>query len=147
MGVRRECVRPPPDLPKPSWPGLSFAARPLGSAPRNATGENTMPQITANGIQLEYETYGDPAQPPLLLVMGLGAQLTLWPMELVEALVARGYYVIRYDNRDIGLSQKFDAGGIPNFKRVALLRMLRLRARIPYRLSDMADDVPRCWVR
>ena len=48
-----------------------------------------MPQITANGIQIEYEAYGDQANPPLLLVMGLGAQLTLWPMELVEALVAR----------------------------------------------------------
>ena len=99
-----------------------------------------MPQITANGIQIEYEAYGDPAQPPLLLVMGLGAQLTLWPMELVEALVARGFYVIRYDNRDIGLSQKFGEHGIPNFKRVALMRMLGLRARIPYRLSDMAND-------
>ena len=99
-----------------------------------------MPQITANGIQIEYEAYGDRAKPPLLLVMGLGAQLTLWPMELVEALVARGFYVIRYDNRDIGLSQKFGEHGIPNFKRVALMRMLGLRARIPYRLSDMAND-------
>ena len=99
-----------------------------------------MPQITANGIQIEYEAYGDRAKPPLLLVMGLGAQLTLWPMELVEALVARGFYVIRYDNRDIGLSQKFGEHGIPNFKRVALMRMLGLRARIPYRLSDMAAD-------
>ena len=50
-----------------------------------------MPQITANGIQLEYEVFGDPAKTPLLLVMGLGAQLTLWPMELVDALMARGY--------------------------------------------------------
>ena len=99
-----------------------------------------MPQITANGISIEYEAYGDKANPPLLLVMGLGAQLTLWPMELVEALVARGYYVIRYDNRDIGLSQKFGTHGIPNFKRVALMRMVGLRARIPYRLTDMADD-------
>ena len=99
-----------------------------------------MPQITANGIQLEYEAFGDPAETPLLLVMGLGAQLTLWPLELVDALVARGYYVIRYDNRDIGLSQKFSAGGVPNFKRVALMRLFGLRARIPYRLSDMAAD-------
>ena len=99
-----------------------------------------MPQITANGIQIEYEAFGDPANSPLLLVMGLGAQLTLWPMELVEALVARGYYVIRYDNRDIGLSQKFGEHGIPKFRRVALMRMLGLRARIPYRLSDMAAD-------
>ena len=99
-----------------------------------------MPQIQANGISLEYETHGDPENPPLLLVMGLGAQLTLWPMELVEALVQRGYYVIRHDNRDIGLSQKFSEHGIPNFKRVALLRMLGLRPRTPYTLADMADD-------
>jgi pimeloyl-ACP methyl ester carboxylesterase len=99
-----------------------------------------MPQITANGIQLEYETHGDPANPPLLLIMGLGAQLTLWPIELVEALVARGYHVIRYDNRDIGLSQKFGTHGVPNFKRVALMRLFGLRAKIPYRLTDMAAD-------
>ena len=99
-----------------------------------------MPQITANGIQLEYETHGDPTNPPLLLIMGLGAQLTLWPIELVEALVARGYHVIRYDNRDIGLSQKFGAHGIPKFRRVALMRLLGLRAKLPYRLTDMAAD-------
>lgn len=99
-----------------------------------------MPQITANGISIEYEAYGDPKNPPLLLVMGLGAQLTLWPMELVDALVARGYYVIRHDNRDIGLSEKFGQAGVPNFRRVALMRMFGLRARLPYRLTDMADD-------
>ena len=99
-----------------------------------------MPQITANGIQIEYETYGDKANPPLLLVMGLGAQLTLWPIELVEALVARGYCVIRYDNRDIGLSQKFGHAGIPNFRRVALKRLFGLRSKLPYRLTDMAAD-------
>lgn len=99
-----------------------------------------MPQIKANGIALEYEAYGDPANPPLLLIMGLGAQLTLWPIELVEALVERGYYVIRYDNRDIGLSEKFGHGGVPNFRRVALMRMFGLRARLPYRLTDMAAD-------
>ena len=99
-----------------------------------------MPQITANGISIEYKAYGDPKSPPLLLVMGLGAQLTLWPIELVEALVQRGYYVIRHDNRDIGLSQKFGHAGVPNFRRVALMRMFGLRAKLPYRLTDMADD-------
>lgn len=99
-----------------------------------------MPQITANGIAIEYEAHGDPKNPPLLLVMGLGAQLTLWPIELVEALVQRGYYVIRHDNRDIGLSEKFGHAGVPNFRRVALMRMFGLRARLPYRLTDMADD-------
>jgi pimeloyl-ACP methyl ester carboxylesterase len=99
-----------------------------------------MPHIQANGINIAYETHGDPANPPLLLVMGLGAQLTLWPIELVEALVARGYYVIRHDNRDIGLSEKFTEHGVPNVRRVALMRLLGLRARIPYRLADMAAD-------
>lgn len=99
-----------------------------------------MPNVIANGITIEYETHGDPANPPLLLIMGLGAQLTLWPIELVEALVARGFYVIRHDNRDIGLSEKFGHGGVPNFRRVALMRLFGLRAKLPYRLTDMADD-------
>ncbi|MFM5918531.1 MAG: alpha/beta fold hydrolase, partial [Novosphingobium sp.] len=99
-----------------------------------------MAQVQANGITIEYEAYGDPANPPLLLIMGLGAQLTLWPIELVEALVAKGYYVIRHDNRDIGLSTKFSECGVPNFKRVALMRMFGLRPNLPYRLTDMAQD-------
>ncbi len=99
-----------------------------------------MPQVHANGIDIAYETHGDPANPPLLLIMGLGAQLTLWPIELVEALVERGYYVIRHDNRDIGLSTKFTEAGVPNVRRVALMRLFGLRARLPYRLTEMAED-------
>lgn len=99
-----------------------------------------MPQVHANGIDIAYETHGDPANPPLLLIMGLGAQLTLWPIELVEALVERGYYVIRHDNRDIGLSTKFTDAGLPNVRRVALMRLFGLRARLPYRLTEMAED-------
>lgn len=99
-----------------------------------------MPQITANGVTLEVERYGDPAHPPLLLIMGLGAQLTLWPIELVEALVARGFHVIRYDNRDIGLSQKFTEAGVPNIRKVAVMRLFGLRPKLPYRLTDMAAD-------
>lgn len=97
-------------------------------------------QITANGISLEYDTHGDPSAPPLLLIMGLGAQMTLWPIELVEALVARGFHVIRYDNRDIGLSHKHHGEPIPSLRRLALRRLLGLRSRLPYRLTDMADD-------
>lgn len=94
----------------------------------------------ANGIALEYEIYGGETAPPLLLVMGLGGQLTLWPIELVEALVARGFRVIRYDNRDIGLSTKFDAAGIPNIRGMILRSMFGLRPRAPYSLGDMAED-------
>ncbi|MEY4670640.1 MAG: hypothetical protein RLZZ415_519 [Pseudomonadota bacterium] len=99
-----------------------------------------MPQVNANGISLEVERYGDPANPLLLLIMGLGAQLTLWPIELVEALVARGYHVIRYDNRDIGLSTKFTEHGVPNVRKVLLMRLFGLRPKLPYRLTDMAAD-------
>ena len=99
-----------------------------------------MPQITANGIEIEYEAHGDPAHPPLLLVMGLGAQMTLWPIELIDALTARGYYVIRYDNRDIGLSEKFGHAGVPDVRKVALMKLFGLRPKLAYRLADMAAD-------
>ena len=99
-----------------------------------------MAAITANGITLEYETHGDPANPPLLLIMGLGAQLTLWPIELVEALVARGYFVIRHDNRDIGLSTKFTEAGVPDMASVVMALMAGKNPAVPYTLSDMAGD-------
>jgi pimeloyl-ACP methyl ester carboxylesterase len=99
-----------------------------------------MPQIEANGIALEYEDFGDPAAPPMLLVMGLGAQLTLWPIELVDALVARGFRVIRYDNRDIGLSQKMEGAKAPGMVPHILMRRLGLKPRVPYTLADMAAD-------
>ena len=99
-----------------------------------------MPDVTANGITLHYEDHGDPAHPAMLLIMGFGAQRTLWPMELVEALVARGFRVIRYDNRDIGLSHKFHGVKAPGLVKLTLLGKLGIRPRVPYTLADMADD-------
>ena len=72
-----------------------------------------MPTAHGNGIDIEYVTSGDPADPALLLVMGLGAQLIAWPEAFVEQLTARGFFTIRYDNRDSGLSTKFE--GTPDF--------------------------------
>jgi pimeloyl-ACP methyl ester carboxylesterase len=97
-------------------------------------------QITANGITLEVEDHGRTSGTPLLLVMGLGMQLLAWPMEFVAQLVARGFRVIRFDNRDIGLSQSFDHLGVPNLALDALRYTLRLPVHAPYSLAAMADD-------
>ncbi len=99
-----------------------------------------MPHITANGLELFYEDNGDPQAEPILLVMGLGAQMTLWPDEFVEALVNHGYRVIRYDNRDIGLSQKMEGARAPNLPLQVIRKRIGFPAKVPYTLKDMADD-------
>jgi len=78
-----------------------------------------MPKAKANNIEIEYDTFGDPSSKPLLLVAGLGTQMIWWREEFCEKLVDKGFYVIRFDNRDVGLSTKVSA---------------------PYNLQDMADD-------
>jgi pimeloyl-ACP methyl ester carboxylesterase len=100
----------------------------------------TTAQATANGIDITYEDKGPKDAPPILLVMGLGGQLTLWPDEFVDALVAHGFRVIRYDNRDVGLSTRFDAAGVPNLKWMFVKAALRLPVRSAYTLADMAAD-------
>ena len=99
-----------------------------------------MPKAQANGIEIHYEEHGDPAADPMLLIMGFGAQLTLWPDELVEALAGHGFRVIRYDNRDIGLSEKFDGVKAPGILKMTLLTKLGFTPKVPYTLADMADD-------
>jgi pimeloyl-ACP methyl ester carboxylesterase len=94
-----------------------------------------MPSVPANGITIEYETTGDPADPALLLVMGLGAQLIHWPDEFCTALAGRGFYVIRYDNRDVGLSTK--TGGPPPDLLAALQGDT---SQATYTVVDMAAD-------
>lgn len=100
-----------------------------------------MPIANANGIDLCYETSGNPEDQPLLLVMGFTAQLTVWPEELVSALCDRGFYVIRHDNRDCGLSHK-TPGEAPDSG--ALIGRLAsgedLSGDVPYTLSTMSDD-------
>ncbi len=99
-----------------------------------------MPQLTANGITIAYETAGDPKAIPMLLVMGLGMQLTAWPDDFIDGLVELGYYVIRFDNRDCGLSTKFTRAGTPNLPLAWLKSKLRLPIRSSYRLDDLAND-------
>jgi pimeloyl-ACP methyl ester carboxylesterase len=97
-------------------------------------------QIAANGIALEVEDHGSPNGEPLVLIMGLGMQLVIWPDDFVAMLVARGFRVIRFDNRDIGLSQRFDQCGAPNLAVDAVRYALGLNVASPYALADMADD-------
>lgn len=87
-----------------------------------------------NGIDIEYVTQGDPSDPPLLLVMGLGGQLTAWQDGFVDLLAGHGFFVVRYDNRDVGLSTRFE--GLPDI--TALFGGDGSSA--PYRIEDMADD-------
>ena len=101
-----------------------------------------MPTLTTpnTGIEIFYEDRGDPSAEVILLVMGLGAQMTLWPDELVAALVGDGFRVIRYDNRDIGLSQKFEGARAPSLPVQVLRKKIGFPAKVPYTLKDMADD-------
>ena len=99
-----------------------------------------MPSLNANGIRIAFDTAGDPKSVPLLLISGLGLQLTAWPDEFVEGLVELGFYVIRFDNRDSGLSTKFEHAGTPSLTLAWLKSLLRIPLKPPYRLEDMADD-------
>lgn len=93
-----------------------------------------------NGIELCYETFGDPSDPALLLVMGLGAQMTSWPRPCIDALVAAKRFVIRFDNRDAGLSTKFDGVRVDLAALTSAAAGLGEMPPVPYTLSDMADD-------
>lgn len=97
-----------------------------------------MPKAQANGIELEYESFGSEDDETVLLIMGLGAQLTQWPVELCEALVARGYRVVRFDNRDVGLSSRIDRAFVWSDALFSL--MSGKPAFVAYSLSDMAAD-------
>ena len=96
-------------------------------------------KIKANGIDIEVEDTGGTG-PVVVLIMGLGMQLVAWPLQLVDALVAAGYRVIRHDNRDIGLSQKFDDKGVPNLVWESIKLKFGITPRAPYSLKDMALD-------
>jgi pimeloyl-ACP methyl ester carboxylesterase len=99
-----------------------------------------MAKLQANGLQIEYDTFGDRKDDPMLLIMGLGTQMIAWSPEFCEALAAHGHYVIRFDNRDIGLSTRFDGARTPGRLRYVLHVLARLPLGEPYSLTDMAAD-------
>ncbi|MDL1860552.1 alpha/beta hydrolase [Betaproteobacteria bacterium PRO7] len=99
-----------------------------------------MPAAAANGLTLDYESFGDPAAPVVLLVMGLGMPALAWPDEFVDALVAAGFRVVRFDNRDCGHSTRLRGAPLPSAPWAIARALLRLPVHAPYTLDDMAAD-------
>jgi len=96
--------------------------------------------VAANGIEICYDAFGDPAAPPLLLVIGLGQQMIAWDEEMCRQLAARGYWVIRYDNRETGMSTKFDQASVPNIAGLFEALAEGIPIDSVYSILDMADD-------
>jgi pimeloyl-ACP methyl ester carboxylesterase len=96
--------------------------------------------VAANGIELCYDEFGDPSDPPMLLIMGLATQMIVWDDEFCAMLAARGFRVIRFDNRDVGRSTHFVRARTPSVLEMMLVQATRLRFRVPYLLADMAAD-------
>lgn len=99
-----------------------------------------MPAIDANGITIEYEEHGKKENPVILLINGLGRQLIEWPDEFCRGLVEHGFRLVLFDNRDVGLSTKFEEAGVPNLAEVVVMKSQGLTPAIPYTLYDMAAD-------
>ena len=99
-----------------------------------------MPRLTANGIELEFESFGRRSDPAVLLVMGLGMQMLAWPESLCHSLAKSGYQVIRFDNRDVGLSQRMSDSARVNLPAAAMRYLLHLPVAAPYTLETMAED-------
>jgi proline iminopeptidase len=99
-----------------------------------------MPTVVANGLKIEVETRGNPADPAVLLIMGLGMQLVAWPEPFCQALVDAGFHVILFDNRDVGLSEKISTKDKPSLPLAAMRYFLHLPVRAPYLLDAMAAD-------
>ncbi|MDJ0919617.1 MAG: alpha/beta hydrolase [Henriciella sp.] len=99
-----------------------------------------MPTVDVNGIKLAYESHGNESAPPVLLIMGLGAQLTMWPDQLIRDITGAGFRAVTFDNRDIGLSHKHDGERVPKPIPQMLAKRIGITLKTPYRLVDMAGD-------
>jgi pimeloyl-ACP methyl ester carboxylesterase len=99
-----------------------------------------MTKIRSNSIEIEYETFGDPLDKPLLLIVGLGSQMIQWDEEFIKSLTKCGFYVIIFDNRDIGLSTKCEEAGQPDLMGAIMAVQRGEAVEAPYSMEDMADD-------
>jgi pimeloyl-ACP methyl ester carboxylesterase len=99
-----------------------------------------MPQVEANGITIAYEGFGDSGGEPVLLIAGLGTQMLRWTPDFCESLATHGFRVIRFDNRDSGLSTHFSDHAVPDFAAMATAAARGWALVVPYTLEDMAED-------
>ncbi len=97
------------------------------------TSEST---VRTNGIDIAFDTFGDKSCEPMVLIMGLSSQMIIWEDDFCTRLAARGYWVVRFDNRDVGNSTRLDMLGMPRFKDI----IKGMGTGMPYTLNDMADD-------
>ena len=109
-----------------------------------------MPRASVNGIEIEYETFGAPSDRPILLIMGLGAQMTMWDENFCTGLQEAGHFVIRYDARDTGLSTKFDSAGAPDIVAImtaAAKGMIFVSNRVASSAKASALDICCVWLK
>jgi len=99
-----------------------------------------MAKLKSNNVEIEYETIGDPNSEPLLLIAGLGSQMYAWSDEMCNNFADKGFFVIRFDNRDVGLSTKFDDAGMPDFTEINAALAYGAEPNVPYTLEDMVND-------
>ena len=99
-----------------------------------------MATADANGIQVEYDTFGKSSHPALLLIIGLGCQLIHWQDEFCQQIADSGFYVIRYDNRDSGLSTKFEGLGSEEIMERIIALFAGQKVSVPYEIEDMSSD-------
>lgn len=90
-----------------------------------------MPVTASNGIEICYETFGNASDPAVLLISMYSTQMLVWPESLCESLAARGFHVIRFDNRDAGLSTKFEEAGLPDLMQIVSIPVSERRALVP----------------
>lgn len=131
---------PHPDATKPASPTLSTEARAMLGDFEDKFAEVGVCRSTGKRVTICYNTFGNPDHPCLLLVQGLGTSLLGYSLKFVQFFVDQGYYVIRYDNRDMGLSTRFTEFAAPALFRLGLPAWMSVGERLPYTLDDMKDD-------
>ena len=99
-----------------------------------------MPAAAVNSLEIHYETFGSPSDPAILLIMGLGTQMIYWHTEFCQQLADNGYFVIRYDNRDVGKSSYLKDQPVPDLTKILMSVTLGGKPEAPYNLQDMAVD-------